>query len=256
LEFIPQIEAASNTWNIFVTATVTEPFLGLSSWINKVESDEEGFIGLRQLFFQWTTGDTSRVWSSANDYITSISLGGTTHGGTVWNAFSNTQIFLMHKDLQPTEYAKIKKMQILPYYNLPYQITNVGSTSTLASGTSNTYTSSNLQLSVIPSLFVIAVREQLTSQNWTNSQSFLVINSISILFNNQSGLLSSMTPVNLWEMSRKNGSNQTWENFRGYINGDMVASTGSLTQTPTTGSVLFIKPAYDLRLADFLSAGS
>ena len=73
---------------------------------------------------------------------------------------------------------------------------------------------------------------------------------MNITFNNVSGLLTGYTQYDLYQMSRRNGSMQTWGEFRGVIkNKSGVESAG-------IGSIIVIDPVRDLGLSDFLSSGS
>jgi hypothetical protein len=59
--------------------------------------------------------------------------------------------------------------------------------------------------------------------------------------------------MDLWRLSTRNGSNQTWEQFTGFAN---VVSGITPTLVPTGGSMLVLNPAYDLSLPDYISPGS
>jgi hypothetical protein len=80
----------------------------------------------------------------------------------------------------------------------------------------------------------------------------LTINNISVNLNNQSGLLSSASQYDLWRLSIKNGSTQSWSEFRGQA----YASGAIDALVPTTGSLLVLNPAYDLSLPDYITCGS
>jgi hypothetical protein len=111
---------------------------------------------------------------------------------------------------------------------------------------------------MLPDVFIISVRKPLGSCTISDPNFFLKIQSISVNLNNQSGLLSSATPEQLFRLSQKNGSTQNWFEFCGVSVGN--ASEGQVsgigTQIGTTGSLLILDPAYDLSLPDYLSSGS
>ena len=87
--------------------------------------------------------------------------------------------------------------------------------------------------------------------NLSNKLNFS-ISKVNITFNNISGLLSSYTQRDLYVMSRRNGSQQTWNEFRGIVknSGEAAENIGSL------GSLIVIDPVRDLSLMDYLSASS
>jgi hypothetical protein len=139
--------------------------------------------------------------------------------------------------------------------DFPRYLTNSANQPVVDTLTSASLTSSNLQINQIPDLFLINVRIPMSQQSYQNPSSFLTINSISINLNNQSGLLSSASQYDLWRLSIKNGSTQSWKEFRGqaFVN-DNYTGAGKLI--PTTGSLLVLNPAYDLSLPDYITCGS
>jgi hypothetical protein len=94
----------------------------------------------------------------------------------------------------------------------------------------------------------------MANQGPTDTSGFLKINNISINLNNQSGLLSSATAYDLWRMSVRNGSQQSWTEFSGMANANVTAGTGQIYSM--IGSLLVIDPVYDLSLPDYISSGS
>lgn len=99
----------------------------------------------------------------------------------------------------------------------------------------------------------------MANQDWFDSNSFLAIQGISINLNNQSGLLSSSSVQDLWRLSSKNGSTQSWLEFCGQANATPLAislTDESALIIPTTGSLLVVNPAYDLSLPDYITCGS
>jgi len=96
----------------------------------------------------------------------------------------------------------------------------------------------------------------MSSMTIQDSSSFMAINNISINLNNQSGLLSSMSAYDLWRMSVKNGSAQSWETFSGVAQTSSVAVSGAGDIVNTTGSLLVINPSYDLSLPSYLANGN
>jgi len=148
---------------------------------------------------------------------------------------------------QPSDLIATKN--IVPYMDYPRYLTSSSNASAVLAGGSATLTSSNVQINQIPDLFIINIRKPMSSQTSADANAFFKINNISINLNNQSGLLSSASAYDLWKMSVRNGSTQSWAEFSGQ------ASVGGV-QKATTGSLLIINPAYDLSLPDYISCGS
>ena len=261
-----------NTFVIVLQFTTTEPFIALSPWTNTNSNNQAGLVGINNISFNLSIDSTcKRVWSTMNDYITSISLGGTVGTSSI-QPFLNTKLLFNFLSLQPEQYQKVSSRNTIPYLDYPRFLSVSSTTSSIASKGTGTLTSNNLQLSMVPDLILITVRKPMVDQNWTDSSSFLTIKKISINFNNSSGLLSSANQQQLYLMSYKNGSGQSFYEFNGYAKNNYTGVTfidgsGSLqynadstlvgkgTSIGTTGSMLVISPI-DLSLPPYLSCGS
>lgn len=251
-----------DTWLITVQTVVSEP-LFLSPFIfGNPEFNCQGLLGINNMTFTLNVDSTcKRLFSTANPYIRTISLGTPINP----NGFQSTDLIgistqpsapaLLLKFLSTQPSDLIQTKNIVPYMDFPRYLTNSANSTSIASGASATLTSSNLQINQIPDLFLINVRRPMSEQDWRNPSSFLTINSISINLNNQSGLLSSASQYDLWRLSIKNGSTQSWVEFSGqaFVN---VNATGEGATVPTTGSLLVLNPAYDLSLPDYITCGS
>jgi hypothetical protein len=246
----------ADTWSIVATVTVTEP-LFLSPFANS-ENDKAGFLGLNNLVLNINIDNSCRrLWSSATGYITNIPL----------SSFTNSRLLMNFLSLQPEQYSKISAKNVLPYLDMPRFLWQVGTIPPLnpagalptnlitPSTQGQRVTFNNIQLNQIPDLMIICCRQQMSTQNWNNSSYFLSINGISINFNNQSGILSSANSTQLFLMSQKNGSSQTYTEW----NGQGFASdsaTGIGVNAPTMGSLLILNPAIDFGLLSMYTASS
>jgi hypothetical protein len=169
-----------------------------------------------------------------------------------------SQPSLLVKFLSVQKSDVIQPKNVVPYMSYPRYITSSAGGAALAAGGKTTITSSNLQLNQLPDLFIITVRKPMSAQRITDANFFLKIQNISVNLNNQSGLLASASPEQLWRLSERNGSTQNWLEFSGIS----VGNTGEggviaiAKEVGTTGSMLVLDPAYDLSLPDELSSGS
>ena len=101
------------------------------------------------------------------------------------------------------------------------QANNAG---TFAAPEVRTVTSSNIQLNGIPDKLIICVRKVVANLGCHQTDSYATIKGISINFNNQAGLLSSMTPEQLFRNSVQSGlANMCWDEFCG----SMTSCSGS-----------------------------
>lgn len=252
-----------DTWVIEISTIVAEP-LFLSPFIfGNPEYNQQGLLGINNMTFTFNIDATcKRLFSSSTGFITSIALGtaanpngftSTSTISSILNQPSNPAMLLKFLSTQPSDLIETKN--VVPYMDFPRYLTSSANTTSVAPQASATLTSSNLQINQIPDLFIINVRKPMSAQTIQDASVFFTINNISINLNNQSGLLSSASQYDLWRMSVRNGSTQSWLEFSG-VASVAVGGTGKGAAVNTTGSLLIINPAYDLSLPDFISAGS
>jgi hypothetical protein len=251
----------ADTWVIEVSSVVSEPIF-LSPFIfGDPEFNQQGLLGINNMTFTFNIDATcKRLWSSSNSYITSIALGTAANP----NGFtSTTSISVLQQPSQPALLLKflstqpsdlIESKNVVPYMDFPRYLTSSANATPIVGGTNAQLTSSNLQINQIPDLFIINIRKPMQTQTYADANAFFVINNVSINLNNQSGLLSSASAYDLWRMSVRNGSTQSWAEFSGVA--VQYAATGKGKIANTTGSLLIINPAYDLSLPDYISCGS
>lgn len=244
-----------DTWTIELTTHFTEPLLFLSPFLsNPCVANEAGFLGINNLSFTFNLDNSTnlrRVFRTANAWTYTYALATTSSSGS---GFSNLKMLVNYLSVQPSQYAKISAKNVLPLLQYDRYLTSNNSSSALTAGSSATYTSSNVALNQIPDLIMIFARVPIATQTSKNSDSFAVINGVSVNFNNVSGILSNATQQELWILSQKAGSSQSWPEFSGYTN--TSSATGLSSSIPTTGSILVLQPAYSFNLPEFLSASS
>ena len=261
--------SAADSWTIGITYTVTEPLL-LSPWIFGNPVENTAFYGIQNLNFQFNIGSTNRVWSSANSWFSnpanvSISV----------VSFQNTTLGFTFISPQPS--MLLKSRNVVPFYSLPRYLSTQDSTTVVPASTysptasapsgyyvngviygTSTINTQSIQLNQIPQLLIIMVRKPMGTQTFTDSTSFLPISGISINFNNTSGLLSNATQMQLYEMSKCNGSTQTWSQFCGFSNqtNSNTSTAGSFYPVATTGSLLVLQFGKDIPLPDYYAPSS
>jgi len=245
----------NDTVSVEMTATLTEPlFLSPFIFAGLNEGSNQGFVGINTLNLNINIDSSlKRFWSKINE----------TTGGTLsltLNSITDARLLLNFLTTQVTDMIQAKN--VIPFTDYPRYITGVTNSSTITkNGGVNTIKSQNIQLNQIPDLFIIALRKPLNTQTIYDPNLFYPIRNISINFNNASGLLSSASQQQLWEMSRDNGVQQSWFEWSGRANSyfstlDATALTDvSQMMRLTAGSVLVINPAKDLSLPPNLSNG-
>ena len=251
-----------DTWVIEFSTVVAEP-LFLSPFIfGDPEYNQQGLLGINNMNFTFNIDATcKRLFSTSNPYIRTISLGtaanpnGFTAGSAILTQNQPSSPALLFKFLSTQPSDLIETKNVVPYMDFPRYLTSSANTSSVAAQGSATLTSSNLQINQIPDLFIINIRKPMNSQTIQDASAFMTINNVSINLNNQSGLLSSASAYDLWRMSVKNGSTQSWAEFGGLAQ-QSNSTNGVGNFIDTTGSLLIIDPAYDLSLPDYITSGS
>lgn len=265
----PISTAVTDTWKISITVSLTEPFLALSPFINCEPECCAGLVGVNNMSMVLNVDSScKRLFSTANNsvvggnslagYISNIQLGFPVapQGASAQSVgFVNTRLLFNFLSLQPEQYAKISTKNVVPYLDYPRYLTTFTSGTTIASKGSATLTSQSIQLNQVPDLILITARVPMSQQNWNYSSSFLSIRNIRVNFNNASGLLASATTQDLYNLSYRNGSSQSFYEFLGEANVNNNA-TGTVNAVPTTGSLLVLNPVYDFSLPSYLSASS
>ena len=261
---------ANETWKVYVFCTVTEPFLALSPFVDLNADNSSGLIGVNTITLTCNVDATcKRLWSTANynvvanalvPFITGITLGtagapvGAGVPSTSANGFENTYLLMEFLSLQASQASRMSSKCVVPYMDYPRYITPSSNLGVMLPAATTSLTSQNIQLNSVPDLFLICVRQQMATQSWSNTSGFLAINNISISFNNKSGILASANPQQLFNLSSKNGSCQTWQEFSGRASVNVAGGTG--LRVPMLGSMMVLNPTLDFGLDDFLSASS
>ena len=266
----PISTATTNVFKIFIKVSLTEPFLALSPFINCEPNCGAGLVGVNNMSMVLNVDSScKRLFSTANSfvngggnglegYITNIALGwadAPQGGASQAVGFLNTRLLFNFLSLQPEQYAKISTKNVVPFMDYPRYLTTFASGTNIAPGATSTLTSQSIQLNQVPDMILITARVPMSSQTWNYASSFLTIEGISINFNNASGLLASATQQDLYNLSFRNGSAQSFYEFRGEADVNNNVS-GTTTTLPTTGSLLVLNPVFDFSLPSYLSASS
>ncbi len=272
------LTTTANTDVVYFNCSVnlTEPLIGLSPFLfgGDNQYNGQGLVGINSMNFVFNIDSTcKRFWSHSNwnnavsgNWTYNVSLGNmsatTTSGavvvGTSLPAFQDTNLLFNFLSSQPTDLINSKNVVAISDFPR-YILTN--NTSSLNANSTATVTCQNVQLNQIPDRLFIFVRKQLSQQDTRDSATFFPIKNISVNFSNASGLLSSATQQDLYQMSVANGLNMNWVEWSGYA-GSFLANTYSGTiavgnfKVPTCGSILVLNPAKDLSLPSYLSNGS
>lgn len=192
---------------------LTEPIF-LSPYLTGLGHQDEGFVNVNQMniSFRWKS-DLSQILShsSAGNAITTVTV-------TMYQAPEILTTFI-----SPDLTQAVPSLQVLPYQKPQEYIKTMAP---LVAGNSTTVISDSIRLSQIPRRVYLFCRHQRSTSNQNTADSFLAIDNLSILWNNQSGLFSSATPEDLYRISKSNGCNLSWPQFTKYKGSVMCLEMG------------------------------
>lgn len=254
-----KVGTANDVISVKMTAEFVEP-LFISPFIFGGKYDNgQGLVGINTLNLNLNIDTTlKRFWSHAVG--ASPSYPGTY--SLTLNSITNARLMVNFLTSQPTDLIKAKN--VVPFMDYPRYITGVANSQQLNKngGNNPSIPTQNIQLNQIPDLILVALRKPVANQTGLDPTTFFPITSVSVNFNNASGLLSSASQHQLYEMSRDNGVQQSWLEWSGRVNSYTSANDApALTDVNvlsrlSAGSVLAINPAKDLSLPAYLSNGS
>ena len=192
---------------------ITEP-LFLSPFLNGLHMADEGFVNVNQMNInmRWKQNISQILsHSSLGNAITSVSV-------SMYRAPELLTTFITPDLTQP-----IPQLQILPYVKTQEYIKQM---SALSAGASTNIVSDSIKLSQVPRKVYLFARHQRSTSTQDTTDSFLSLENLSVLWNNQSGLFSSATPQDLYRISKGNGLNQTWSQYSKYRGSVFCAEFG------------------------------
>jgi hypothetical protein len=232
---VPASDGGTAPFSSFVIRfTTTEPLLFLSPFISGLSKNHASFLGLNTLNLTLNFGDATRVMSNA-------SLG--THDGvnvpTIQNVSlvkaNKSRLLLNFLDIPPQLMAKVEPKNVVNYNQ--YMSYNYNTSHTIPAKGTAKLTFNNVQLGSIPSKILTTY----------DSNFFLTITGSDFNFANRSGVLSSASQVDLYNMSVRNGLQMNYYEF----SGERVSNSpdGDPEIVPTIGSILVVDPAIDLSIA-------
>jgi len=231
-----------------------EPLLFLSPFTYATVDGAPGLAGIQNLNFNFNMGDATRVLRSA---LTDM-VGGTGKKTVTVEKYENSELQFMF--LSPHASEIIPARNVVPYVEVPrYLQSNFGART---AGEIFTFRSSSITLNQVPDKLIVGIRrigDDTYSVDGSTPDAFLPISGVSINFNNQSGILSSATPYQLWAMGNENGANLSWLEHSGVCNFGVAPAVGAGKgkTVATCGSVLVLEFGKDINLTqDYLAAGS
>lgn len=212
-----------------------------------------GLANLTSLTFNWVlNSNLSRIWSHSD--VTDVVVSGVSQStiGSMNVSFSQPNLYLGF--ITPRLNMPAPPRITYPYFQISRYTTQFQNT--LAPMVSGTFKSNIIQLDSIPRKLYCFMKQSdsVIYQNLHNQIStpdvFLQINNLNITWNNQQGVLSGASAMNLYDFSVQNGYNKTWTEFNGLT--QMLSSvSGQSTKTiGLEGGVVCLELGKDVGLRD------
>lgn len=238
-----------------LTLTVEEP-LNISPFLFSGEDNlESGLIGVNNMSLIFTNGDLSRLWSTSNSSLVITA--------------SVTASQAQFNYITPNIDDPLPLQQSWPYFEVTSYPQTLPSTVQVpgltpygsAAATNSIVVATNaIQIKAIPDKIYIFAKRSRSTETSKTTDTFASITNISMTFGNRTGLLSTSSQEQLYQMSVKNGLNMSWTEFRGVAGpvqygGSPPPATGSISYTGTVGSVICIKPGEDVGLSPLSAPG-
>jgi len=192
---------------------ITEP-LFLSPFYNGTHEEQEGFVNINQL-------NITVRWSSNLRKILSHSSLGSALGNLTVSFYQAPEILINY--LSPDLTQALPVVQTLPYSQIQEYIRPAG---VIAIGATTTLLSDAVKLSMIPERIFLFVRHTRNTMTENVSDAFLQINRVQLTWNNQSSLLGTASPQQLYEISRRAGLDMTFPQFAKYRGSVFCAQYG------------------------------
>lgn len=228
------VSNAVNATTAQVNLTLCEPIL-VSPFIIDDNIELDGFTGLQNMSSTWSFGElSSALWSHNNSNAGSSTLSAISVTITAFEILLNFQSLPMDIPRNPTP--------IYDYFEIvPYSTPAVA----IAAGASATITMNSVQLKTIPRRMYIYAAENandmlFASGGVNKTDTYGACDALNITFNNKTGLLSTMSAQNIYQLSQENGCNLTWNQFTKYV-GSVVcldySKDLSLNETEASGII-------------------
>ncbi len=246
---------AAGVYSQVVTFEVFEPVM-LSPFVWQ-KANHSGLIGLQNITLQYNFANNLAplVWSGTqpsdanNGGLLNVDVA--VNFGPTPSAQSDARLWVGY--ISPSPLMEIPKEVSYNFYEVQRFLTN--GVNSMAYGDKQTIQSNNIQLKVIPSMILAGVRRTKANQKYWNPDAYCRIDSCAINFSNTVGILSTASPFNLYEISKKNGLNYNYNQWYGKF-GSINNGTLAGAKIPSgCGSLMVLKPSEDFGLGDGEASG-
>jgi hypothetical protein len=149
--------------------------------------------------------------------------------------------------LAPSPFMDVEPASNYEYYPITRQQQNVGS---VFPNVDTAVTTNTVILSSVPKMLYILVSEDENKKTEYSTDTYAEIKAISITLNGRSSELATASQLQLYAMSKKNGSDLTWEQFKG-----VHRTALSKRFISGVGSIIAVNLSEDIGLSNNQAAG-
>lgn len=240
---------SNNAASATIVAVITEPLF--ISPLNFGAGNSQGFMGVQTFDLSITLSNLARMWS----HMAGVNGVVFDDNSVVAQLADPTLLFCY---ITPKEIFPIPAVVPYSYYPLVNIETNQG-LSIVPNATANLIMA-NTQLASVPRrIFIYASRPKTGTgaKSLNTTDTFFSIENISITWDNVNSILASATKQDLYQISRKNGCNLSWEEWSGEPSPRLGTNPIGLPDTTInlTGSVLCLDMGEDIGLSSLLAPG-
>tara|TARA_Y100000310_G_scaffold342068_1_gene443594 strand:- start:467 stop:2155 length:1689 start_codon:yes stop_codon:yes gene_type:complete len=235
------------TQTVVIKYTTVEP-LFLSPLLYSSRDLQAGLLGVNNIGLNINfSGNLNRIWSH---YGSGLSAGAVSVVATIGNgATAVPELLVEYLNVPAIDGGEIPKSVLYDYTRVETYSNNLSTT--LASGSSATYTNNAIQTSVCPKKIYVCVTSPRGDKTPDNTDTFLSITGLSLQYLNVAGQFSSMNENDIFNLSVKNGCKMSFQEFSGRASQGSGDGTGFVG---LVGSVLCIDST-DLALPSNISSG-
>jgi hypothetical protein len=221
-----------------ITIRVREPLI-LSPFLFGGDQEQSGLVGITQLNFTMSMDPSAKRalrWyqSQTNLFTKSVTV----------LSYDNAYMELLYYTPPPT--MLIPATCVTPLQQMVNYIVPAAAPLLAGASPAPSLMSNSLQLNSIPDKVIVWV-DDANKQSPTGNlvpDHYATITGVNITFNNQTGILSNFSQKQLYDLSRKSGSQQTYDEFSGKVrvsgNGVVALTNAPTSLRGTCGSVLYL----------------
>lgn len=247
----PDAGALKTTYSIYVRIRCTEKLI-LSPFIFSEEcADEVGLFGVNNMQIVANLKQPSKLLRLISNYPLPTDAGATRaiSGLTYRSNAPWTDPTLDVMFITPSLDIPLPPKSVVPYMEYPRYLTVFNQP--LPAGQVQTYSSNSIVLPMIPDMLIIYAKPNTLGGTAYDSpvlgDFYLPPRKITVNWNNYSGLLSSHTREQLYNISVDNGLEMDWNSFNGRAYGSPIGSTQS-GPISTVGGFYILRFSKDIPL--------